>query len=113
LVRTSGSQVEKIANILLDSTVGIFKFAFVPQEHNATILDSLIDAGCIPFCKTNVPQTMLSFECSNPLWGRTSNPHNERLVPGGSSGGEGALIGAKGSVLGIGRYYIEKINHSA
>lgn len=34
--------------------------------------------------------------------GPTLNPHNTALSAGGSSGGEGALMGAKGSVLGIG-----------
>ena len=37
------------------------------------------DAGAIPFVKTNVPQTMLSFECSNPLWG----PRKNLVVPVG------------------------------
>jgi hypothetical protein len=37
------------------------------------------------------------------IWiGRTVNPYNRSLTAGGSSGGEGALIGMKGSVLGVG-----------
>jgi hypothetical protein len=32
--------------------------------------------------------------------GPTVNPYNRTLTAGGSSGGEGALIGMKGSVLG-------------
>ena len=42
------------------------------------------------------------FECSNPLYGTTVNPHNVLRGPGGSSGGEGALIGSGGSLLGFG-----------
>lgn len=34
--------------------------------------------------------------------GRTSCPYNTDLTSGGSSGGEGALIGMKGSPFGIG-----------
>lgn len=30
------------------------------------------------------------------------NPHNPKRSPGGSSGGEGALIAGGGSVLGVG-----------
>jgi fatty acid amide hydrolase len=45
----------------------------------------------------------MSFECSNPVWGITSNPHDKNLSPGGSSGGEAALIASGGSVIGIGR----------
>lgn len=64
-------------------------------------------AGGIPFVKTNVPQTMLSFECSNPLWGRSLNPHKtpngeHNYTPGGSSGGEGALLAMDGSAIGFG-----------
>jgi hypothetical protein len=34
------------------------------------------------------------------VYGRTDNPWNKDRTPGGSSGGEGALIAARGSVLG-------------
>ncbi|BEJ14648.1 hypothetical protein CspHIS471_0404150 [Cutaneotrichosporon sp. HIS471] len=44
---------------------------------------------------------MMQLECTSYL-GTTINPHNSRLTSGGSSGGEGALIGFKGSPLGIG-----------
>lgn len=59
-------------------------------------------AGAIPFCKTNVPQTMLAFECANPLFGITTNPYSKEHVPGGSSGGEAALQALAGSALGVG-----------
>ena len=36
------------------------------------------------------------------MYGQTHNPHNLKRAPGGSSGGEGALIGGGGSVIGIG-----------
>jgi amidase len=36
------------------------------------------------------------------VFGRTLNPYNRKLTPGGSSGGEGALIGIRGSLLGVG-----------
>merc|ERR1719249_409187 len=56
----------------------------------------------VPVCKTNVPQVMYSLQCSNPIYGATSNPHMSGRECGGSSGGEGALIGGGGSVLGLG-----------
>lgn len=43
-----------------------------------------------------------SFDCGNPIYGLTLNPHNPQKTSGGSSGGEGALIGGGGSVLGLG-----------
>lgn len=43
-----------------------------------------------------------ALETSSNLYGTTTNPHNTDLTPGGSSGGEGALIAMRGSLLGIG-----------
>jgi Asp-tRNA(Asn)/Glu-tRNA(Gln) amidotransferase A subunit family amidase len=85
-----------------DSTVGLMKLVDNPCSETMSVVEDLINEGCIPFVKTNVPQTLLSFECSNPLWGRTVNPYCKDLTPGGSSGGEAALIASDGSVLGIG-----------
>lgn len=58
--------------------------------------------GAIPYVKTNLPTTLLSFESSNDVWGRTLNPHNVRYSPGGSTGGESALLAYGGSRIGIG-----------
>ncbi len=52
--------------------------------------------------KTNVPQLMVLHETDNPLYGRTNNPWNVDRTPGGSSGGEAAIIAAGGSPLGLG-----------
>lgn len=41
-------------------------------------------------------------ETINNIIGRTLNPYNRLLSCGGSSGGEGALIGIHGSPLGVG-----------
>ncbi len=85
-----------------DSTVGIIKRAFAPKSDHSPIVHQLIDAGAVPFVKTNVPQTMMTFECRNPLWGRTKNPFNPNHTPGGSSGGEAALLASNGTFIGIG-----------
>lgn len=45
---------------------------------------------------------MYNFECVNPIWGRSTNPFNSNYTPGGSSGGEGALLAMDGSALGWG-----------
>ena len=60
------------------------------------------ELGAIPFCITNIPQTMLSYACSNPVYGCTTNPHDSQRTPGGSSGGEACLIAQGGSILGLG-----------
>uniref|UniRef100_A0A8C4JVD1 Amidase domain-containing protein n=1 Tax=Dromaius novaehollandiae TaxID=8790 RepID=A0A8C4JVD1_DRONO len=58
--------------------------------------------GAIPFVKTNTAQCMISYDCSNAVYGQTLNPLNHKKSPGGCSGGEGALIAGGGSILGIG-----------
>lgn len=60
------------------------------------------EAGAVIIAKTNVPQTMLSFECSNPVWGVTTNPYSSDHTSGGSTGGEGALLAMNGSAIGVG-----------
>jgi len=66
-------------------------------------VQTLLDEGAVLYVKTNVPQTMLAFECNNPLFGRTVNPWNPKhYTCGGSSGGEAALIALDGSPLGLG-----------
>ena len=44
----------------------------------------------------------MHLETSSNLYGTTVNPYNRNHTPGGSSGGEGALIGLRGSCLGVG-----------
>jgi Asp-tRNA(Asn)/Glu-tRNA(Gln) amidotransferase A subunit family amidase len=62
----------------------------------------LMNIGAIPFVKTNLPTTLLSFESTNDVWGRSTNPHNSKYSPGGSTGGEGAILAFGGSRIGIG-----------
>ena len=59
-------------------------------------------AGAIVLGKTNVAQLLFHTECENPVYGRTNNPWNLERTSGGSSGGEGAIIAAGGSPLGLG-----------
>jgi len=84
------------------STVGMTKFARNESNVDCPTIKLIKSLGGVPFCKTNVPQVMYSLQCSNPIYGATSNPHMSGRECGGSSGGEGALIGGGGSVLGLG-----------
>ena len=58
--------------------------------------------GAVLFCKTAVPHTLMVGETVNNIIDYCWNPKNRRLTCGGSSGGEGALIGLKGSPAGFG-----------
>ncbi|KAL8730858.1 MAG: hypothetical protein Q9166_003785 [cf. Caloplaca sp. 2 TL-2023] len=71
-------------------------------EVDSHVLRILWRAGCVFYARTTQPQTLMHLETSNNLYGITVNPFNRELTPGGSSGGEGALIGLRGSCLGIG-----------
>ncbi|XP_051855776.1 vitamin D3 hydroxylase-associated protein-like [Antechinus flavipes] len=85
-----------------DSTCGMAYYLGKPAEEDAAIVKVLKSHGAVPFVKTNIPQTMLSFDCSNPIFGQTLHPQNPKKTPGGSSGGEGALLASGGSIVGLG-----------
>ena len=73
-----------------------------PADRDATLAGRLRAAGGIPIAKTNLPDLLFSFETDNLIYGRTNNPYDARRSPGGSSGGESALIASCGSPLGLG-----------
>lgn len=85
------------------TTAGYIAFARNTVKHrDAPLVADLRKAGAVLFCKTNIPQCMMMLEAVNNIYGRTVNPWNNKLSPGGSSGGEGALIAMHGSPLGVG-----------
>jgi len=65
------------------------------------LVQKLRQAGAIILGKTNIIQTLAGFESDNRVYGRSNNPWNLARTPGGSSGGEAALIAARGSALGL------------
>ncbi|KAM9385828.1 vitamin D3 hydroxylase-associated protein-like [Pholidichthys leucotaenia] len=85
-----------------DCSCGVVSNLDQPAKEDGVIVQVLKKQGAIPFVKTNIPQSLLSYDCSNVIYGQTVNPHNSQKTSGGSSGGEGALIGAGGSLLGVG-----------
>lgn len=85
-----------------DVTVGFSRYCFQPYSEDGPMVKLLKDAGAIPFVKTALPVSLLSFESTNDVWGRCTNPHNKNYSPGGSTGGEGALLAGGGSRIGIG-----------
>jgi Asp-tRNA(Asn)/Glu-tRNA(Gln) amidotransferase A subunit family amidase len=59
-------------------------------------------AGAIVFGKTNASELALEYNADNPLFGRTNNPHDLALSPGGSSGGCAAAVSARLSPASLG-----------
>ncbi|ETS85588.1 hypothetical protein PFICI_03613 [Pestalotiopsis fici W106-1] len=70
-------------------------------KEDCHMISILREAGAVFYCKTMQPQALMHLETVS-LAGRTLNPHNILLSAGGSTGGEGALVAMRGSVLGIG-----------
>lgn len=68
---------------------------------SSTVLlhDILWDAGCVFYARTTQPQSVMHLETHSNVYGCTVNPYNRNHTCGGSSGGEGALIGMRGSLL--------------
>ena len=73
----------------------------VPDK-DATVVTRMKNAGAIPLMKTNIPEFSAHWESENLLTGRTLNPWNPDRTPGGSSGGESAVIAAGLSPIGLG-----------
>ncbi|KAL3417551.1 acetamidase [Phlyctema vagabunda] len=86
----------------LDINAGFISWVGKIAEEDAHILQILWSAGCVFYVRTTQPQTLMHLETSSNIYGVTTNPYNTTLTCGGSSGGEGALLGFRGSCLGIG-----------
>lgn len=86
----------------VQATIGYTSFiSRPPSATNSVLVDILLDAGAVCYVKTNLPQTMMTADSQNNIFGRTLNPHNLSLTAGGSTGGEAALLAMKGSVMGV------------
>lgn len=86
-----------------ESTLGMRARRGSRAPEDAVVVQEIRRVGGVPFCKTNVPQTLLSpMETVNFIWGQTNNPWRLTHATGASSGGEGAALASGQSVLGIG-----------
>ncbi len=86
----------------LKSTYGTLGFANNVMHHDSEVTKRLKGAGGIALGLTNMPEFGVSIETDSLVYGRTNNPYDLSRFPGGSSGGEGAIIAAGGSALGVG-----------
>ena len=75
--------------------------SFVPAK-DATVVARLRQAGAILMGKTNTPELTLAGETDNLVYGRTNNPFDPQLTPGGSSGGAAAIVASAGSPFDLG-----------
>lgn len=86
----------------MPNTSGLVARKNIIADKDATAVARLKKAGVIPLGVTNIPELCMWMETNNRVYGRTNNPYNPKHIVGGSSGGEGAIIGAGGSPFGLG-----------
>ncbi|CAI4058609.1 hypothetical protein SKDZ_04G4470 [Saccharomyces kudriavzevii ZP591] len=88
----------------VDTSLGYLSRTFKPKtkKEESLIVTFLRDLGALIFVKTTVPSSMMATDTESNTFGYTYNSINLEFSSGGSSGGEGSLIGAHGSLLGLG-----------
>jgi len=69
---------------------------------DAPLVSRLKNAGAIVLGVTNTPELLMAWETDNLLYGRSNSPWDLERTPGGSSGGEAAVIAAGMSAGGVG-----------
>ncbi|KRT83731.1 amidase, partial [Oryctes borbonicus] len=74
----------------------------IKAKEDAEAVKLLKEAGAIVLLVSSTPEYCTTIETYNNVIGRTKNPYDTRRACGGSSGGEGALLGAGASIIGIG-----------
>ena len=86
----------------LAHTAGLPTRRDVRAAAHGTAVARFLGTGVIPLGLTNVPELAMWIECANRVYGRTYNPYDVRCGAGGSSGGEGAVIGSGAVAVGLG-----------
>ncbi|XP_063909576.1 fatty-acid amide hydrolase 2-A-like [Zophobas morio] len=82
--------------------VGTLSRSGIKADKDGDAVAKLKSSGAIPLLVSNTPEICLDWQTSNFITGRTNNPYDTSRTTGGSSGGEGALLGSGASVIGIG-----------
>lgn len=86
----------------MKTTGGLMHRKNAVSQRDADVVAALKTEGSIILGKTNTPTLCFCQETVNKLYGRTNNPWDLSRTPGGSSGGEGALLAVGGAAAGIG-----------
>jgi amidase len=76
----------------LPSSWGHEAFAEQIAQSDSRVVRLLRQAGVVFLGKTNVPPDLADWQSTNPVYGRTANPHDLSRSPGGSSGGSAAAV---------------------
>lgn len=82
--------------------VGSVPRANIKADKDGEAVGYLKSSGAIPLLISTTPELCLNWESNTHVNGCTKNSYNLKRTSGGSSGGEGALIGAGASLFGVG-----------
>ncbi len=93
---------ESFALTGMPQTAGLVSRVGTICESDATTVRRWREAGAIPVGVTNISELCMWWETNNRVYGRTNNPYDARRIVGGSSGGEGAIVGAGAVPFGLG-----------
>lgn len=95
---------DNINTVDLPTTGGTTALRNLCPTTNAPVLQRLIDAGAIVLGKANMHELAFGTTSTNltSFAGPVKNPYDINRVPGGSSGGTGAAVGARIAPAGIG-----------
>ena len=86
----------------MPNTSGLVRRKGLVSSEDATAVRRLREAGAIPLGVTNTSELCMWMESNNNVYGRTNNPYDHSRIAGGSSGGEGAIVGSGASPFGLG-----------
>jgi fatty acid amide hydrolase 2 len=86
----------------MPQVVGMVSRRDVYGQKDSYAVAALRTAGAIPLGVTNTPELAMWYETYNRVYGRSKNAYDRGRITGGSSGGEGAIVGAGGTPFGLG-----------
>jgi len=70
--------------------------------YNASVIEKMLNANLSPFGRCNMDEFAMGSSTETSYYGKTLNPHNPNRVPGGSSGGSAAVVGAGIALAALG-----------
>lgn len=84
-----------------DTSIAMVQFYDKMHEEDGLLVKMIRESGAIPFVRTNLPVGVIGNENHNYIYGSVKSPWHKERTPGGSSGGESALVSSGCSPLGF------------